>query len=78
MTSPPEVNWLAKIDFTVWYDGLELVRYRAELDITPQKIAHGDIAALVAFLHSLYREREPPVDKLPAYLLKGFHLIGPR
>lgn len=53
MANLPKAKWLEKIDFAVWDDRLEMARYRAKSDIKPRELADDDIAALVAFLHSL-------------------------
>ena len=53
MATLPKAKWLEKIDFAVWDDRLEMARYRAKSDIKPRELADDDIAALVAFLHSL-------------------------
>lgn len=47
---------LAK-DFIIWQDRREMARFRAQQDIQPSTLSDAEIAALIAFLHSLKDER---------------------
>ncbi len=72
MANLPKAKWLEKIDFAVWDDRLEMARYRAKSDIKPRELADDDIAALVAFLHSLTgKTASNPPFGIPATVPSG-------
>ena len=73
MANLPKAKWLEKIDFAVWDDRLEMARYRAKSDIKPRELADDDIAALVAFLHSLTgKTASNPPFGIPAKVPSGW------
>ncbi len=52
----PEVPWLAKADFAIQEDRLEMARQARSVDITPIDLTDSDVGALVAFLNALTGE----------------------
>jgi cytochrome c peroxidase len=53
----PSVPWLEAIDFVIQFDRFEMARQAEKLDIKPVQLSQGEIADIVAFLHSLTGER---------------------
>ena len=49
----PDVPWLAGSDFLPFEDRRERARLAARIDLAPVDLDDGEIADLVAFLHSL-------------------------
>ena len=52
----PEVPWLAKGDFAIQEDRLEMARQVRRVDIEPVNLTDADVADLVAFLNALTGE----------------------
>jgi len=67
----PDAPWLAKVDFVVWEDALEMARYGAKSDIAPKQLNDDEVAALVAFMEALtgstaHRPRFGVPSKVPS------------